>query len=170
VQVSPSEGLANHTVREGTVMDNLAIAADSAVGWEPMHPLSYRRHRFPPVVIQHAIWLYLRSSLSYRDVEELACRAAGARHFLRERSQLGAQVRTGDRPGLCEGAVLDRVIAGISTKWSSGSPAGICTCGAASIMRARSSRSWFSADETSRAAVRLMRKLPPQAGLRAENR
>src|SRR4051795_177108 len=36
-----------------------------------MHPLSYRRHRFPPVVIQHAIWLYLRFSLSYRDVEEL---------------------------------------------------------------------------------------------------
>jgi hypothetical protein len=26
-------------------------------------------------------------------------------------------------PGLCRGAVLDRVIAGISTKWSSGSPA-----------------------------------------------
>src|SRR5437763_13506476 len=36
-----------------------------------MLPLSYRRHRFPPVVIQHAVWLYLRFSLSYRDVEEL---------------------------------------------------------------------------------------------------
>src|SRR5712672_3275764 len=36
-----------------------------------MHPLSYCRHRFPPVVIQHAVWLYLRFSLSYRDVEEL---------------------------------------------------------------------------------------------------
>src|SRR3954468_12148784 len=36
-----------------------------------MHPLPYRRHRFPPVVIQHAVWLYLRFSLSYRDVEEL---------------------------------------------------------------------------------------------------
>src|SRR5260221_6092089 len=36
-----------------------------------MHPLCYRRHRFPPVVIQHAVWLYLRFSLSYRDVEEL---------------------------------------------------------------------------------------------------
>ena len=33
--------------------------------------LSYRRHRFPPEIIQHAIWLYLRFSLSYRDVEEL---------------------------------------------------------------------------------------------------
>src|SRR6266699_1620809 len=33
--------------------------------------ISYRRHRFPPVVIQHAVWLYLRFTLSYRDVEEL---------------------------------------------------------------------------------------------------
>jgi putative transposase len=33
--------------------------------------LSYRRHRFPPEIIQHAIWLYLRFSLSYRDVDQL---------------------------------------------------------------------------------------------------
>ena len=36
-----------------------------------MAPISYRRHRFPPVVIQRAVWLYLRFTLSYRDVEEL---------------------------------------------------------------------------------------------------
>ena len=36
-----------------------------------MAPLSYRRHRFAPPIIQHAIWLYLRFTLSYRDVEEL---------------------------------------------------------------------------------------------------
>jgi putative transposase len=36
-----------------------------------MAPISYRRHRFPPVVIRHAVWLYLRFTLSYRDVEEL---------------------------------------------------------------------------------------------------
>src|SRR5215467_11372613 len=33
--------------------------------------LSYRRHRFPPPIIQHAIWLYLRFTLSYRDMENL---------------------------------------------------------------------------------------------------
>src|SRR5437773_4462208 len=33
--------------------------------------LSYRRRRFPPPIIQQAIWLYLRFTLSYRDVEEL---------------------------------------------------------------------------------------------------
>src|ERR1700736_5842641 len=36
-----------------------------------MAPLCYRRHRFPPEIIQHAIWLYLRFTLSYRDVEGL---------------------------------------------------------------------------------------------------
>jgi putative transposase len=36
-----------------------------------MQPISYRRHQFPPEVIRYAIWLYLRFTLSYRDVEEL---------------------------------------------------------------------------------------------------
>ena len=35
-----------------------------------MAEISYRRHRVPPVIIQHAVWLYLRFTLSYRDVEE----------------------------------------------------------------------------------------------------
>jgi transposase-like protein len=33
--------------------------------------LSSCRHRFPAPIIRHAIWLYLRFTLSYRDVEEL---------------------------------------------------------------------------------------------------
>src|SRR4051812_35928505 len=36
-----------------------------------MTSLAYRGHRFPAAIIQHAIWLYLRFTLSYRDVEEL---------------------------------------------------------------------------------------------------
>jgi transposase-like protein len=36
-----------------------------------MTQLSYRRHCFPAEIIQHAIWLYLGFTLSYRDVEEL---------------------------------------------------------------------------------------------------
>jgi putative transposase len=36
-----------------------------------MQPISYARHRFPPDVIRHAVWLYLRFTLSYRDVEDL---------------------------------------------------------------------------------------------------
>src|ERR671938_587407 len=36
-----------------------------------MTPVSYARHQFPTVLIQHAVWLYLRFTLSYRDVEDL---------------------------------------------------------------------------------------------------
>src|SRR6201997_3505071 len=36
-----------------------------------MAQLSYRRHRFPASIIQHAIWLYLSFTLSYRDVEDI---------------------------------------------------------------------------------------------------
>ena len=31
----------------------------------------YHRHRFPPEIISHCVWLYFRFSLSFRDVEEL---------------------------------------------------------------------------------------------------
>ncbi len=32
---------------------------------------SYRGHRFPPEIISHAVWLYYRFCLSFRDVEDL---------------------------------------------------------------------------------------------------
>ena len=31
----------------------------------------YKRHRFPPEIIQHAVWLYRRFNLSHRDIEDL---------------------------------------------------------------------------------------------------
>jgi putative transposase len=31
----------------------------------------YKRHRFPPEIIQHAVWLYYRFNLSSRDIEVL---------------------------------------------------------------------------------------------------
>lgn len=36
-----------------------------------MHDISYRRDRFPGEFISHAVWLYYRFTLSYRDIEEL---------------------------------------------------------------------------------------------------
>ena len=36
-----------------------------------MPPFSHACRRFPPVVIQHAVWLHLRFTLSYRGVEDL---------------------------------------------------------------------------------------------------
>jgi putative transposase len=31
----------------------------------------YKNHRFPPEIISHAVWLYHRFCLSFRDVEDL---------------------------------------------------------------------------------------------------
>ena len=36
-----------------------------------MRPISFKRHRFPADVIRHAVWLYFRFTLSFRDVEEM---------------------------------------------------------------------------------------------------
>ena len=33
--------------------------------------ISYKRHRFPPEIITHAVWLYCRFNLSFREVEEM---------------------------------------------------------------------------------------------------
>jgi putative transposase len=33
--------------------------------------ITYKRHRFPPEIISHAVWLYHRFSLSHRDIEDL---------------------------------------------------------------------------------------------------
>ena len=34
-------------------------------------PQMYKRHRFPPEIIQYAVWLYHRFNLSHRDIEDL---------------------------------------------------------------------------------------------------
>ena len=36
-----------------------------------MTKISYGGYRFPPEIIQQAIWLYVRFTLSFRDVEDL---------------------------------------------------------------------------------------------------
>jgi transposase-like protein len=36
-----------------------------------MKKISYRGYRFTPEIIQQAIWLYVRFTLSFRDVEDL---------------------------------------------------------------------------------------------------
>jgi hypothetical protein len=36
-----------------------------------MRKISYAAYRFPPEIIQQAIWLYLRFTLGFRDVEDL---------------------------------------------------------------------------------------------------
>ena len=36
-----------------------------------MQPVSYARDQFPPEIIRHAVWLYLRFTLNYRDIGRL---------------------------------------------------------------------------------------------------
>ena len=33
--------------------------------------ISFARHQFPPAVIRQAVWLHIRFTLSYRDIEDL---------------------------------------------------------------------------------------------------
>jgi transposase-like protein len=42
--------------------------------------LLYKRHRFPPEIIQYAVWLYHRFNLSARDIEDLLAER-GMRQF-----------------------------------------------------------------------------------------
>ena len=60
-----------------------------------MMELSYRRHRFPPVSSSmRSGFTCVHAQLPRRRGSP---RRARARHFLRNRSELGAEVRTGDR-------------------------------------------------------------------------
>ena len=37
--------------------------------------VSYHGYRFPPDIISHAVWLYYRFCLSFRDAEDLLAQA-----------------------------------------------------------------------------------------------
>jgi len=39
--------------------------------WMSRSTTLYKRHRFPPDIIQYAVWLYHRFNLSHRDIEDL---------------------------------------------------------------------------------------------------
>ncbi len=39
--------------------------------WMTISKSLYKHHRFPPEIIQHAVWLYYRFNLSGRDIEDL---------------------------------------------------------------------------------------------------
>ena len=54
----------------------------------------YQRHRFPPEVISHAVWLYFRFPLSLRMVEEMLA-ARGICVSYETVRQWGEEVRQG---------------------------------------------------------------------------
>ena len=110
-----------------------------------MVQLSYRRHRFPAESIQHAMWLYLRFTLSYRDVEELLAERGldvsyetVPRWVLKFGPVIARKLRKGAHP---------RARDGTSMRWWFGSPGNACIRGAPLMTRARSSTCSFSVDE-----------------------
>jgi len=112
-----------------------------------MKPISYARHRFPPDVIRHAVWLYLRFTLSYRDVEDLLAERGfdvsneSIRRWVLKFGPAIARNLRSIRP-----RPHDQW--GIWTIWWSRLAVGECICGALSTAKARFSRSWFSPDAT----------------------
>jgi transposase-like protein len=63
-----------------------------------MRKISYAGYRFPPEVIHQAIWVYLRFTLSFRDVEDLLasarCNSSRAPDLRRNSSQHMPQFST----------------------------------------------------------------------------
>jgi hypothetical protein len=58
-------------VRGGIVTAVRACGSSGGSLAKGMTKISYSGYRFPPEIIQQAIWLYVRFTLSFRDVEDL---------------------------------------------------------------------------------------------------
>ena len=74
----------------------------------------HRGYRFPPEIIAHAVWLYFRFHLSFRDVQDLlAERAIIVSHEAIRQwcAKFGAAFTGG-----CVGDEHDRAISGTSTR------------------------------------------------------
>jgi len=86
---------------------------------QPSAP-TYKRHRFPPEVIGHAVWLYFRFALSYRDVEELLAERGvlvtyeTVRQWCRKFGQSYANMLRRQRPRPGDKWHLDEVFIGIN--------------------------------------------------------
>jgi hypothetical protein len=62
-----------------------------------MTKITYGGYRFPPEIIQQAIWLYIRFTLSFRDVEDLLAERGIGRWILTRSATLGALGLTKER-------------------------------------------------------------------------
>ena len=101
-----------------------------------MKPISYARHRFPPDVIRQAVWLYLRFTLSYRDVEDLL----GERGLEVSNESIRRWVlKFGSGIARKISAAFDQgpTISGIWTRWWSPLAVSECICGGPSTAKAK---------------------------------
>jgi hypothetical protein len=68
-------GLEHVSVADYTAYDAAVLSrqpSPTSLSWVrwPME-ISFARHQFPPDIIRHVVWLYLRFTLSFRDGEDL---------------------------------------------------------------------------------------------------
>jgi hypothetical protein len=109
-----------------------------------MTPISFKRHRFPPAIIQYTVWLYARFTLSFRDVEDVMTERGievsneTVRRWFVKFGRLAAANLRRSRPV--------PVIVGTSTRWSSESAAGDIGFGGQWTTKARCLTSWFRHD------------------------
>lgn len=76
--------------------------------------VSYKRHRFPPEIIAHAVWLYVRFNLSLREVEEMLLKRGIDVSYETIRRWVAKFARRS--PETCAGGRRLRGTFGISTK------------------------------------------------------
>src|SRR5215510_6687881 len=81
----------------------------------------YKNHRFPAEIISHAVWLYFRFCLSFRDVEELLLERGVV--VTDEAIRKWCRKLANTMPINCAADVRGRVINGTSTRWCSPSKA-----------------------------------------------
>src|SRR5262249_31249352 len=62
---------AGHHLFTGIVNLSGTPAAWQSFGMDTPPTTKYKNHRFPVEIISHAVWLYFRFCLSFRDVEEI---------------------------------------------------------------------------------------------------
>ena len=112
-----------------------------------MKKISYSGYRFPPEIIHQAIWLYLRFTLSLRDVEDLLAERLVAVSYETVRrwvNRFGPMIAADLRKRRLKPHTtwhLDEVYLKIEAEWF--------TFGGPSTRRARFSMCWSSPSETS---------------------
>ena len=80
------------------------------------HTPSYHGYRYPPEIISHAVWLYHRFCLSFRDVED-SLQSGGSRSPTR-RSDSGAESSV---LSLLVGSSGDKVVWATPGTWTNSS-------------------------------------------------
>ena len=126
-----------------------------------MHASPYQGYRFPPIIIQHAVWVYLRFTMSLRTSR--TCSQSAVSRCPMRPFAVGSTTSVPFTPAPCGPLGQSRRATGTLMRFSSRSPTGRCISGGPSTAKARCSTSWFKPGAM-KAALRLMKKLLRRQG------